>query len=351
VKGFDGLRAVAALFVFIEHKVRDLGTGVIGVWVFFCLSGYLIVGILHRARAGLERSPGAGSLRRALLDFWRNRALRILPIYYVVLFLVFAFTHVEAPRAFPYYFFYLQNFYIAFVTHGWSAISHFWSLAIEQQFYILSAPVLLLVACKAHARFLVLVLSACVALALLAELRSFDPMVVSLMPPTNFAFMALGGIVYLEPPGSLVRRALARTSVLAVATLAFSAAFLATRAAYDPLGGTAFSVYLVGLFFAVAVVGWTAERPLSRFVGFLETAPMRWLGTISYGFYVIHPFMPSRERVARLVAADFVHAIPLPLWIALELAGALALSHVSWRYFESRFLALKKKRALPQGTT
>ena len=350
MKGFDGLRAISALLVFVEHKVRDLGTGAIGVWVFFCLSGYLIVGILHRARLVLERSPGTSSHRQELADFWRNRALRILPIYYLVLIPAFALGHLEPPQAFPYYFFYLQNFYIAFVSHHWSAISHFWSLAIEQQFYVLAAPLLLFVASRRHERFLAIVLAACVASTVIAEWRGWDPMAISLMPSTNFAFMALGGMLYLARPSSLARRAFGSTVLSGLVAVVFCVVFLLTRPTYDPQRGTALVVYLLGLPFAAAAIGWTAWKQESALVRLLETRPMRWLGTISYGFYVLHPFMPSRERVARMLSMDWIGTIPAPVWNLAELAGALAAAHLSWCYFERRFLLLKK-RVPAQGTT
>jgi peptidoglycan/LPS O-acetylase OafA/YrhL len=206
VYGFDGLRALAALVVFFEHRVRDIGTGAIGVWVFFCLSGYLIVGILHRARREVEAAPDVMTTRRALLHFWKNRALRILPLYYAVLFALFGFTSIVEARAFPYYLFYLQNVYIGLVSHQWSACSHFWSLALEQQFYLASAPLLLLVPARLHERTLAIVFSSCVVTLLGAELAHFDPLALSLLPPTSFAFMALGGLARLTPKTSLGAR-------------------------------------------------------------------------------------------------------------------------------------------------
>ena len=346
IKGFDGLRALSALFVFSEHKIRDVGAGAIGVWIFFCLSGYLIVGILQRARRGLELVPNA-SAPRALLDFWRNRALRILPIYYLVVVAVFALTHIESPRGFPYYFCYVQNFYIAFVTHQWSPITHFWSLAIEQQFYVLVAPVLIFLSARLHRSFLVALLVFCVGFTLIARHLPWDPMALSLMPPESFAFIALGGIASLSESTDTGFGILSRGTVAAVAGVIFAAVFVGTRATYDSHAGTPESIYLLGLLACGSLVAWTARQHDSRVVRLLELAPLRWLGTISYGFYVYHPLVPERWRVARWLPG--VSAIPPVVWVALELAVALAAAHLSWTFFERGFLRLKRKKSAQEA--
>jgi len=342
VRGFDGLRALSALLVFSEHKIRDVGAGAIGVWVFFCLSGYLIVGILQRARHGLELTPHA-SAPRALLDFWRNRALRILPIYYLVVFAIFGLTHLENARGFPYYFFYLQNFYIAFVTHQWSPTTHFWSLAIEQQFYVLVAPLLIFLSARLHKRFLALLLMLCVGFTLVARHLPWDPMALSLMPPESFAFIALGGIACLAQAHDPIFGVLTRGAFALASGVVFVTVFVLTRASYDSHTGTPESIYLLGLLACGSLVAWTAQKQGSLAVRMLELAPLRWLGTISYGFYVYHPLVPERWRVARWFSADWVNAIPAVVWVTLELAAALTIAHLSWVYFERRFLSLKKK--------
>src|SRR4051812_49147846 len=86
IKGFDGLRALALIYVFLQHYTtlgRDYATGGYGVWLFFCLSGFLIVRILVDERRRIEAGVQTvlGGLRRF---FWR-RTLRIFPVYYLCL--------------------------------------------------------------------------------------------------------------------------------------------------------------------------------------------------------------------------------------------------------------------------
>ena len=343
VHGFDGLRALAALVVFVEHKVRDIGTGAIGVWVFFCLSGYLIVGILQRARREVEAAPAVMTARRALLNFWKNRALRILPLYYAVLLALFVFTSAVEPRAFPYYLFYVQNVYIALVSHQWSACSHFWSLALEQQFSLAGAPLLVLVPARLHEHPVAAILGTCVLLVLGAELVHCDPFALSLLPPTSFAFMALGGLARLTSPASLGAR-LSRSAPLLVATgSAFAVAFVLTRASYDPLGGPPLVIYATGLLFSGCVVSFVAQEQRSGLVRFLELAPLRWLGVVSYGFYVYHPFVPGPQWLARVSGIALLAQCPRVLAILFEFAEAALLAALSWHFFERRFLRLKAR--------
>ena len=337
--GFDGLRALSALVVFVEHKVRDIGTGAIGVWIFYVLSGYLIVGILQRSRASIE--AGKATKFEALLDFWRNRALRILPLYYAVVLTVFAFSHVLDRTALAYYLVYLQNFYIAWVSHGWSATSHLWSLANEQQFYLAAAPLLLLLGARSHRATLLAIFVSCLLLCVLASVLGWDGMAFSLLPPANFAFMALGGLLYLSPSDSRLWRVLGHPAAGIATALTFAIVFVLTRSSYDPMAGTALVVYLSGLAFASSLVACVVASPTSSFVRFLETRPLRWFGSISYGFYVYHALLPGPEKLTRRFAA--LAAVPPVVWIGLELALGALLADLSWRWFEQRFLALKRR--------
>ena len=84
IRGFDGLRTLALLLVFFQHYAKlgqTFETGGYGVWLFFVLSGFLIVRILHGERVRIE----AGEVRpaAAMGRFYWRRTLRIFPIYYL----------------------------------------------------------------------------------------------------------------------------------------------------------------------------------------------------------------------------------------------------------------------------
>ena len=125
----DGIRCLAVMSVLICHFGAEGRFG-LGVFAFFVLSGFLITGILLRLR---DESPTVAATGR----FYLRRALRIFPLYYAVLAVG---TMIGIPGVFdrlPWHLTYTSNFGRAFLRDGFGAGGHFWSLAVEEQFYLL----------------------------------------------------------------------------------------------------------------------------------------------------------------------------------------------------------------------
>ena len=144
----DGLRGVALAMVLALHACGSLfGLGWIGVDLFFVLSGFLITGILLDSRRDLA----------SLKTFFIRRSLRIFPLYYLALsiafvvspYLSFPVTGAEVEltrqiRSEPWYWLYLQNW--MFGLRGWpenELLTHLWSLAVEEQFYLIWPPIVI----------------------------------------------------------------------------------------------------------------------------------------------------------------------------------------------------------------
>src|SRR5918992_975019 len=145
--GLDGLRALAVIAVLLYHaELSWLPGGFLGVEVFFVISGYLITALLlaeHRQRGSVD-----------LKAFWLRRARRLLPALYLLLVVTLAFAVVflpeevarlrnDAAAAFAY----VTNWYLVFNNESYfetvgrpSLLLHLWSLAIEEQFYVLWPP-------------------------------------------------------------------------------------------------------------------------------------------------------------------------------------------------------------------
>ena len=133
----DGVRALAVALVLYQHWIDHpwldrhlpISTGLVGVKLFFVLSGLLITRILLVTRFGERSTLGVG-----LRSFYLRRALRIFPLYYGVL-LVLALTSAPFRDLWPWYVTYLQNLRMVQAGHFLFA-SHLWTLAIEEQFYL-----------------------------------------------------------------------------------------------------------------------------------------------------------------------------------------------------------------------
>lgn len=124
--GLDIIRAVSILLVLISHRVScNIELGILGVQFFFILSGFLIGGIL------IKQLNKESSLR-SILDFWKRRWLRTLPLYYLILLARFTFVGNPYGWKIAGYFFFLQA--------NWTGIAFFpvsWSLVVEEWFYLI----------------------------------------------------------------------------------------------------------------------------------------------------------------------------------------------------------------------
>lgn len=135
VPQLDALRALAVTGVIVHHYVPAHELGILaigGVKLFFVLSGFLITRLLLAARGDVER----GRLGRvgAVGRFYARRALRIFPLYYVVVAVLVAVNLPPAREILPWLLTYTLNFHMA--SHGYvDHFAHFWTLAVEEQFY------------------------------------------------------------------------------------------------------------------------------------------------------------------------------------------------------------------------
>lgn len=325
IRGFDGLRGVAMMLVFFTHKT-DWGEkseiGFSGVWLFFLLSGFLIGGQLQHARKLVEQ--GGSGVRQELGRFWIKRALRIFPAYYALIILVAPF-YLLSGRDVPglaYYIAYLSNFYFqhdpsAFLT-TWA---HFWSLAVEEQFYILFAPLILFVPSR-HATLACLTLIA----ASLVErgrltVSGVAPYVIYIDSLVNFGLLALGAllaihkasVVRLLQRGGLMRGSVGWVSVgivlvAAPASLILSAGHLAALQVF----------YVVAALNAGLLVVVVVGSQASGLVRALEWQPLAWFGRVSYGLYLYNDYVKA-DLPARLLRALAAHNSGWPGHVAERL--------------------------------
>jgi peptidoglycan/LPS O-acetylase OafA/YrhL len=347
VPALDGVRGLAILGVLISHFVPALadafgtswarqlvgyaGPGSWGVDLFFVLSGFLITGILLDTRG----SP----------DYWRSffgrRALRILPLYYVFLISLYL-TNPPAGEAWKFWL-HLSNWRSDLGISSNVLTWHFWSLAIEEQFYFIW------------------------------------PIVVALLPVrwlgltclmTAAVSMTLRGAAAWS--GAEVE-ALHRMTPLALDGLAIGS-YLAWAVRYSPARGDRLSRLALPAFLASAMSFWMMERLGLSFasvmvvervvisvgggalvllavngpavvIRILSSRPLRALGQYCYGLYLLHPLIIVKGiGPARWLAHHAPGYLSYFAWtfeLAAGLSAALVLAAVSWRVLESPCLSLK----------
>ena len=359
----DGLRGLAVLMVFVFHYggglqsthmlIRGLGyiteTGWIGVILFFALSGFLITGGLWDSRD----EP------HVLLNFYARRALRILPLYYFALAVAFIAAVISATalsnlRSFSIYIFFLQDLpFLATRAAVYSAplpLYHLWSLAVEEQFYLLWPALILLVRTRRAALNLSLGIFI---LSTLFRVAIWGPAF------STFAGPGLFDQFLLTHAGAL---ALGAALALALRADALHSAALNRASVFTLIGGTLlylcislychtfllkphlqFTIGLVGITLAA-----TAIIPIALREGLIRSAlsigPLCWLGRFSYGLYVFHlllrPLFDSfAVRLSHATSGTFYQGIRFVVAFFITLAVAWA----SFHFCEQPILALKRR--------
>jgi peptidoglycan/LPS O-acetylase OafA/YrhL len=145
IKKIDFLRALSILIVLLSHWIHDCNVkelsfldnkGVYGVNLFFVISGFLIT-------RNLIFAFKINSFKKSLIDFFKKRLLRLLPAYYLLLFTLFilqyvlGFWVVNNYTDYLWFIFYIPNFYIYFYGWNYPSLNQAWSLAVEEQFYLI----------------------------------------------------------------------------------------------------------------------------------------------------------------------------------------------------------------------
>jgi peptidoglycan/LPS O-acetylase OafA/YrhL len=338
----DGLRGIAILLVLFSHYCSNFlpgqtffGFGVMGVEVFFVLSGFLIGGIIL---------DGQGQ-RRFLISFYFRRAARIIPIYYLVVAAAFAAQTMtfEAPwmlhdRLLP------AQVYLSFTTNIAFVRMHLpiggmliptWTLAVEEQFY-LCAPLLIMLTPR-RSLPAILVLTCAAAIGFRLFFRSNES-AVELLLPCRMDALAIG-----------VGAALAqRRSELSGRHFQL---LLAAGAALALLLILAFANRAVGYLLAPSLVPLSAALVMlaaingASFGVFLRAAWLRFFGEISYGLYLVHQPILILMTGVFLGVSIYSHGIEHIQVAIVAAVVSIALATLSWHYYERPIIHLVKSWA------
>ncbi len=330
----QGLRAVAVLLVVLDHAgLPFVQGGYVGVDVFFVLSGYLITGLL------LRQARRDGRIR--LSDFYVRRARRILPAAVLTLVVTDLVAHqllnlVRARQAVSdsvWAAFFMANVHFAREGSDYfsqlqppSPVQHYWTLAVEEQFYLVWPIVLagVLAVPFLRRRLLWIVLAAAGAsLAWSIHSTASDATYAYYSTATRAWELALGAALAIAAPRLRGAAAWLGLACICTAAVAFSSS--------TPFPGYAALLPTIGAALVIAASDGSASRLLSL-------APFRYVGDRSYTFYLWHwPVL--------VIAADYVgHDLSTVVRLGL-LAGAFGLSILSYALYEN---PIRQMRWRPQ---
>jgi peptidoglycan/LPS O-acetylase OafA/YrhL len=353
----DGLRGLAILLVILCHYVGNADHRPLGLWphrvlsvftigwsgvdLFFVLSGFLIGGILLDAR----NSP------HYFRAFYMRRVFRIFPIYYLWI-LLFAVIVIMAVTLFPGFFaitardlfrvpvqlFFLQNFSAGMSSFQWTWFAVTWSLAVEEQFYLVAPPLIRFLSL----RTLVCSLAATICLApvlrliLLRHASQGNYLAVFLMPcrADALAWGILLAIAWRQPA---IRAFLQSRTILLqrVVILLFLGVAALLWWLIHPVSRVTVTIGYswLALFYSallVLLLSQTETWPAA----IMRWKPLAWLGTISYCVYILHDAFNFLSHRLVLHSTPRIYDAPGIAVTLFAFTATIAVATLSWRFFE-----------------
>ncbi|ABY46501.1 MULTISPECIES: acyltransferase family protein [Bacillus] len=341
--GLDSLRGLAILGVILYHiNFNWMPGGFLGVTVFFVLSGYLITDILAIEWKNNKRID--------LKKFWLSRARRLLPGMLIMLIVTLAWITIfhssllvkmrgDSLAALLYfsnwwYIYHKLSYFDSFSQL--SPLNHFWSLAVEEQFYVVWPFVISLgfYYIKKQSRMILFIclgaIASALAMAILYE-PGTDPSRIYYGTDTRAFSLLIGAALALIWPSSrLASKIIPQARLIldiigGVALIIILTMFWKTNQ-YEPFlyrGG------MVLLSIATALLVANLAHPASRIAQFLRFRPLRWMGVRSYGIYLLHyPIITLTTPKVNTGEFSFTRAI-------LQFLLIIIVAQISWKFIEN----------------
>ena len=345
--GLNGLRAIAAISVMWGHTFQtyfgDWGVAgyripvaADGVTLFFVISGFLITYLLlnEQAEARTVNIP----------KFYIRRILRIWPLYYAYMIVALTVTSGWGDPHVWFYGFFAAN--IPFIlTAGIWGIAHYWSLGVEEQFYLFW-PWLVKLAKGRNGRLLAIAFGLCIAW-LACKWGSYLMLgtgtVYRFFAVTRFDCMMIGalGAILFFTKNKLFLNVFGNRWIGGACLL-----LVAFSAPWADLLPAPVRPQVIALLSLGAIMGQVAARPVVN----LENRVCDYVGKISYGIYIIHPLMIILlSKLYRDYAPTIAPTLSATLIYLIVTAATLGVAALSYRWLEMPFLRIKSRYAIVQS--
>lgn len=336
--GIDGLRALSVLAVIAYHlNMKWAQGGLIGVAIFFVISGYLITDqiLIQKQRFG----------KLDLKDFWIRRARRLLPamfcmLLFVAIWLLFLdpnrLLHLQGDYLSS--LFYVNNWWLIFHQVSYfesfgppSPIGHLWSLSIEEQFYLLW-PLLLLLTHRRGRLFLFILIGAIASAAAMAFLYEpgADPSRVYYGTDTRMFGLLIGAALAVVWPSYKLKQTVARSSRYSMNAIGAAGLLALIYMMYSMNEYDAW-LYRGGflmLSIITAVVIAVLAHPASRLGKIMGVRPLKWIGVRSYSLYIWHYPIIVLTSPANQASAPNVYLV------VVQVAASFVLAALSYKFIE-----------------
>lgn len=345
IKGIDGIRAIAVLLVVMQHYVAsylfrtDSNIGSIGVTVFFVISGFLITSILLN-----QKNKKDVSTKENLAKFYIRRTLRIFPIYYFVIIIgVITQTYWFVQVSPLWHALYATNILMFITNSGVGYTSHFWSLCVEEQFYLIWPMVILLTSQKHLLKAISIAICIAPLTVILGPIIGYQGLQVYVLPFSHFDALGMGALLaYIvcfhqnRVPSYKLASGIAQLSAIILLTSIVSQQAFAEKIA-------AAQIYIIMNISCIVLTASVITMIISRqnciICLALEFSPLRYLGKISYGLYLYHNLVPEL-----FIYTPFSPREPQSITsMTVYLAATLVISAISWKFIESPIIGLKPK--------
>lgn len=356
IPGLDALRAFAVFFVIIEHFgvwfddtsvsgkiIRHIviPDGGFGVHLFFVLSGFLITAILLQAK----RSGDAGTV---IKTFYLRRMLRIFPIYYLLLFFLLAINFPDVRRYFPWFASYTSNI-LCYRNNAWNMFGHTWTLAVEEQFYLLWPWLIIFV----NDRLIPYILYGSIITGIVTTYFSFRyGHFAPLLVYHTFDAFGIGALYAWAKQHNYNRRFEQVLSIIIIPTIIFYIHRKASLAYTNHAPGAYLSKTVNGIIaiWLITLVINNKSKLADKYL--FSNRVLTYIGRISYGIYLYHfvyigYFFSIVNRFFYNITLPYpalnkiVHDHHTDYWI--ELGIMIGIASISYHLIEKPLLNLKKR--------